>query len=68
MEKKWSIALALSMPEDDHSGVCDKIFNKISVEDLHREHGVKILTDYTGSFLEFAKRNILINSTSAKVI
>lgn len=56
------------MPEDDHSGVCDKIFNTISVEDLHKEHGVKILTDYTGSFLEFAKRNILINSTSTKVI
>lgn len=45
-KKKQAITTELSMPEDDPSGVRDKIFNEISLVDLNTDNGVKTLIKF----------------------
>ena len=45
-KKKQVITTELSMPEDDPSGVRDKIFNEISLVDLNTDNGVKTLIKF----------------------
>ena len=51
-KKKRGIAIALSMPENDPSGVRDKIFNDISLEQLNTDGGVDILINYMNSLFK----------------
>ena len=51
-KKKRGIAIALSMPENDPSGVRDKIFNEISLEQLNTDGGVDILINYMNSLFK----------------
>lgn len=38
--------MALSLPEDDESGICDKLFNEISLQVLGSDTGLNSLTEY----------------------
>ena len=40
---KQGLAVALSMPENDASGVRDKVFNEIKLQDLNKDTGVELL-------------------------
>ena len=44
-KKKQGIAIALTLPEDDESGIREKVFDELSIADLKAEDGLdKLLT------------------------
>ena len=45
-KNKRGLAVALSLPENDPSGIRDKIFNEIKIEDLNRDAGIDALIIY----------------------
>ena len=45
-KEKQGIAIALSFPENDPSGIRDKVFNEIAVTTLKEENGVETLITY----------------------
>ena len=38
-KEKQGVAIALSLPEDDTSGIRDKIFNELTLASLNNENG-----------------------------
>ena len=46
VEEKKAVAVALSFPEDDPSGVRDKIFNELKLKELNRADGMTKLKTY----------------------
>ena len=45
-KKKQGVAVALAMPENDSSGVRDKIFNDIKLDELNKDDGIDSLIHY----------------------
>ena len=45
-KEKQGIAIALSLPENDPSGVRDEVFNEITLANLNNEEGVNTLINY----------------------
>ena len=45
-KEKQGIAIALSLSENDPSGVRDEVFNKITLANLNNEEGVNTLINY----------------------
>lgn len=48
-EPKQGVAIALSLPEDDPSGIRDKVFNEVTLENLNKDDGVDTLIKYFDS-------------------
>ena len=46
---KQGVAIALSLPEDDPSGIRDKVFNEVTLENLNKDDGVATLIKYFDS-------------------
>ena len=46
VKEKQGVAIAWSLPENDPSGVCDKVFNDITLANLNNEKGVNTLVNY----------------------
>ena len=44
--KKQALVIALSLPQDDSSGIREKVFTELDIEDLKKDDGVKTLTAY----------------------
>ena len=49
---KQGLAVALSLPENDPSGVRDKVYNEIKSQDLNKDTGVQLLIKYLDSLFE----------------
>ena len=45
-KKKQGVAIALSFPESDPSGVRDKVFNELKLETINADDGVEKLIEY----------------------
>ena len=45
-KEKQGVAIALSLPENDPSGVHDEVFNEITLANLNNEEGVNTLINY----------------------
>ena len=45
-KKKQGVAIALSFPESDPSGVRDKVFNELKLETITADDGVEKLIEY----------------------
>ena len=45
-KSKQSIAVALSLPEDDENQIKDKVFDQISLDELKGENGLNILLTF----------------------
>ena len=50
-KNKQGIAVALSLPEDDEHQIKDKVFDKISIDDLKGNFGLKILIAFLDKHL-----------------
>lgn len=42
-KKKQGIAIALTLPEDDETGIRDKVFDELKLEDLKKDNGFETL-------------------------
>ena len=51
-KKKQGIAIALSLPENDPSGVRDKVFSEVTLDKLHKTDGVETLMTYLDSLFK----------------
>ena len=51
-EEKQGIATALSLPENDPSGVRDEVFNQVTLGKLNKTDGVEILMTYLDSLFK----------------
>ena len=49
---KQGLAVALSLPENDASGVRDKVFNDIKLQYLNKDTGVELLIKYLDSLFK----------------
>ena len=49
---KQGLTVELSLPENDPSGVRDKLFNELKLQDLNTDTGVKLLSKYLNSLLK----------------
>ena len=45
-KKKQGIAIALTLPEQDESGIRDKVFSDVKLEDLKKDDGVETLINF----------------------
>ena len=45
-KKKQGVAVALSLPENDPSGIRDKVFNELKLENLSQDDGIDTLIKY----------------------
>ena len=45
-KKKQGVAVALSLPEDDESGIREKVFDEVKLEDLQKDDGLDTLLAY----------------------
>ena len=45
-KKEQAVLLAYDLPENDSSGIRDKLFNELSIDQLHCDDGVKNFTEY----------------------
>lgn len=45
-KSKQAVAIALSFPENDPSGIRDKVFNELKLESINRDNGVETLITY----------------------
>ena len=49
---KKDLAVALSLPESDASGVRDKVFDEIKLQDLNKDISVELLIEYLDSLFK----------------
>jgi hypothetical protein len=45
-KKKQGIAVALTLPQDDESGIREKVFDEMSRDDLKKENGLDLLIEF----------------------
>ena len=51
-KEKQGIAIALSLPEKDPTGVREKVFNEITLDKLNKTDGVETLMTYLDSLFK----------------
>ena len=51
-KEKQGIAIALTLPEDDESGIREKVFDELSLNDLKTENGLDRLLQFMDSKLK----------------
>ena len=50
-KEKKGIVVALSLPENDETGIRERVFDEVDLTDLKRENGLEILTTYLDKHL-----------------
>ena len=50
-QDKQGIAIALSLPEEDESKICEKVFDQIPLDDLKSEDGFTVLLNFLDQHL-----------------